>query len=174
MFSTFTGGGGLYARTRDQFSGEINTLIPGSWLGANHRFRVDWGATSVVFSIDGTPVATHNVTVNAGLRPLLSDFNTGGGALVVRWVRMSPYPAAGTFDFARVRRRRERRLGAGHLDERHPGRHEPRGERPHRQHADPRRLVDALPRARRLRAPTSPGARATSSIGRISRPAIPP
>ncbi len=32
------------------------------------------------------------------MRPLASDFNSGGPELSVDWLRMSPYPASGTFD----------------------------------------------------------------------------
>jgi hypothetical protein len=95
IFSTFTGGD-LYARTGNGTTG-TDTLIPGPWLGAPHRYRIDWTASSVVFSIDGTVVATHPVAITASLRPLASDYTVGGGSLSVDWLRLTPYAAAGTF-----------------------------------------------------------------------------
>ena len=50
IFSTLAGGE-LYARTTNGTS-TTNTLIAGSWLGAPHRFRIDWTATTVAYSID--------------------------------------------------------------------------------------------------------------------------
>ncbi len=61
IFST-GGGGALYARTHDGAT-PTDTLIPGPWLGAPHRYRIEWNADGVVFSIDGTPVATHAAAI---------------------------------------------------------------------------------------------------------------
>jgi hypothetical protein len=94
-FSTNTGGS-LYARTHNGTT-VTNTLLPGSWLGAPHRYRIDWNASSVVFSIDGTQVASHPVTITTSLRPLASDYTVGGGTLSVDWLRLSPYATPGTF-----------------------------------------------------------------------------
>jgi hypothetical protein len=95
MFSTRSGGS-LYARTWVG-STNSNTLIPGNWLGTPHRYRIEWNATDVVYSIDGTVVATHAGAITQSLRPLASDYSVGGGAVAVDWVRMSPYAASGTF-----------------------------------------------------------------------------
>jgi len=95
IFSTFAGGG-LYARTHTGTTA-TNTFIPSSWLGAPHRYRIDWNASSVVFSIDGTAVATHPVTITANLRPLASDYTVDGEALTVDWLRLTPYATPGTF-----------------------------------------------------------------------------
>jgi hypothetical protein len=91
MFST-RNGGSLYARTNN-----TNTQLGSSWLGAPHRYRIDWNASNVVYSIDGTAVATHSTTITSSMRPLASDFTAGGGTVVVDWVRMTPYAASGTF-----------------------------------------------------------------------------
>jgi hypothetical protein len=95
MFSTNTGNG-LWARTRVG-STNNNSQIPGNWLGAPHRFRIDWNANSAVYSIDGTVVATHARTITASMRPLASDATVGGGTVVVDWLRMTPYAATGAF-----------------------------------------------------------------------------
>ena len=36
-------------------------------------------------------------TLSGTMRPIASDFGAGGGALAIDWMRMSPYPAAGSF-----------------------------------------------------------------------------
>ncbi len=95
LFSTFNGGA-LYARTNSG-SASIDTPIPGSLLGAAHRFRIDWTATSVTYAVDGVLVATHAIAIGAPLRPMVSDFSVGGGSVSVDWMRLTPYAAAGTF-----------------------------------------------------------------------------
>ncbi|MFN0152452.1 MAG: N,N-dimethylformamidase beta subunit family domain-containing protein [bacterium] len=92
FFSTWNGGA-LYARTSDGTS----TLIPGAWLGASHRYRIDWQASGFNFSIDGTPVASIPFAVASNLRLFASDFSPGGGSLVVNWMRISPYAVSGSF-----------------------------------------------------------------------------
>jgi len=52
----------------------------------------------VVYSIDGTVVATHNVDLSDNLRPLVSDRNAGGDSLQVDWVRMTPYLSPCSFE----------------------------------------------------------------------------
>jgi hypothetical protein len=95
MFST-AGGGGLYARTHDG-ANPINTLLQGNWLGTPHIYRIDWTAASVVFYIDGVMVANHAAAIGASMRPIASDFNIGGGGVVVDWMHLSPFATTGTF-----------------------------------------------------------------------------
>jgi hypothetical protein len=96
IFST-SSGGGLYARTNNG-SSEINTLVAGSWLGTSHRFRIDWGTSSVVYFIDGAQVASHAIAIATNMRPLASDYITGGSSLVVDWLWMTPpYASTGIF-----------------------------------------------------------------------------
>jgi hypothetical protein len=97
MIGTFNTDTGLYARINNS-GATADTLIPGSWLGAPHRYRIDWSTSSVVFSIDGNPVHTQNVSIGANMRPVVSDFNTGGPVVSVNWLRMSPYATPCTFD----------------------------------------------------------------------------
>ncbi len=96
MFSTFNTTNTLYARTHDG-STSADTAIPGSWIGTAHRFRIEWDATEVRYSIDGVLRVTHPIGVGASLRPLASDFAGGGEALTIDWLRMSPYAASSTF-----------------------------------------------------------------------------
>src|SRR6185295_19049596 len=59
MFSTFSGGGGLYARTAANAGVTIDDPIPPppgapiDWGTSFHRFRIDWTAFNVVYWIDG-------------------------------------------------------------------------------------------------------------------------
>jgi hypothetical protein len=95
IFSTFNGGG-LFARTNSG-GASIDTPIVGSFLGSPHRFRIDWTASSIVYSVDDNVVATHAIALAGPLRPLASDFTVGTGGVSVDWIRMTPYAAAGTF-----------------------------------------------------------------------------
>jgi hypothetical protein len=95
MFSTGNGGG-LYARTHDGTT-PSDTLIPGSWIGAPHVYRIVWLPASVQYFVDGTLVATHAATITTQMRPIISNFNVGAAVATVDWMRMSPYAAAGTF-----------------------------------------------------------------------------
>ena len=88
IFSTWNGGG-LYARSNNGTKVR-DTLIPGSWLGAPHRFRIDWNSGNVDFYIDGSLVAAHSITFASNMRPLIADATTGGAALTISWVRMTP------------------------------------------------------------------------------------
>ena len=96
MFSTFNGGGGLYARTNNNGS-TVDTLIAGSLVGSSHRYRIDWLADSVVFSVDGTVVHTQPAAIAAQMRPLASDYLPGGATLSLDWLRLSPYASPGSF-----------------------------------------------------------------------------
>ena len=88
--------GRLYARTHDGAT-PTDTLVTGNWLNAPHRYRIEWNTSSINFLIDGVVVATHAAAIAANMRPIVSDFNTGGDAIAVNWMRLSPYAAAGTF-----------------------------------------------------------------------------
>jgi hypothetical protein len=94
MFSAL--GNGLHARTHDGVT-PTDSLIPGNWVGTPHRFRIDWGTAAVVFWIDGNQVASVPAVISASMRPVVSDFNIGTGAVQVDWMRLTPYATAGTF-----------------------------------------------------------------------------
>ena len=64
--------------------------IPGSWLGAPHKYRIDWTATSVSFFVDGTLFVTQSVAIPS-MRPIAaSDFLLGGGIVTIDRLWMSP------------------------------------------------------------------------------------
>jgi hypothetical protein len=90
IFSTGSGGSALQARTSNGAASQDDT-IAGNWLGAPHRFRIDWSSAQVVYSIDGTVVATHAIAVSDQMRPIVSDANTNGTSVSVDWLQMSPY-----------------------------------------------------------------------------------
>ncbi len=95
IFSTGTSGSpSLSARTYGSTTRTTN--LGTSYLGAPHRYRIDWTSTQVVYYIDGVQVASHTSVITASMRPLASD-QPGGYALTMDWMRMSPY--ATTCDF---------------------------------------------------------------------------
>jgi hypothetical protein len=95
MFSSGAGDG-LYARTNNSTTTN-DTAIAGSLFNTPHRFRIDWSAARVDYSIDGVLVATHNIAVSASMRPVASDYNGDGNPLRIDWMRLTPYAAASTY-----------------------------------------------------------------------------
>jgi hypothetical protein len=97
-FSTADTGESLWASTAQTGSPTPpNTNLGSSYLGAPHRYRIDWNATNVVFWIDGTRVATHTVTISTSMRPIAGEYDTGGQVLNVDWMHMSPYTNTASF-----------------------------------------------------------------------------
>ena len=88
----------LYART---LNGKVpvETLIPGTWFNAPHVFRIEWNSSSVVYSIDGSIVASHKVVFPSSVKMTFvgSDMFTSTGALTIDWIRFGPYTASGSF-----------------------------------------------------------------------------
>ncbi len=94
MFSV-KGDGRLYARTNNGARDNLETDLGTGYFGADHRYRIEWTATKVVYYVDGNVAATHAISFGpTQMRPLVSDFNTGGGNLSLDWLRMSPHTAA--------------------------------------------------------------------------------
>jgi len=99
IFSTKDTSDSLFARTSNG-SSSTDTLIPGNWRGAPHRYRIQWTDSSVIFFIDGNQMVSHPIIfdpVTQKMRPLVSDFYVGGPSLSVDWLRMSGYVPSGTF-----------------------------------------------------------------------------
>jgi len=92
-------GTGLHARTN--FYRPQDTRIPGDWLGAPHRFRIDWNVLDIVFSIDGSKVAKQLVPIVGFMRPMASESSRGRGSVLLEWMRLTPFAPAGSF-FSRV------------------------------------------------------------------------
>lgn len=85
--------GSLYAR----MDGAGDVLLSTTAVGSAHTYRIDWGATSFAFSIDGVLVTTITRTIGGNMVPIASDFSTGGGTLSLDWLRLTPYAASGSF-----------------------------------------------------------------------------
>ena len=83
---------------RSNFGGGSTDTPVGALVGTPHRYRIEWDANQVRYYVDGNLVATHSGTFSTALRVAASDFSAGGAELSVDWMRMSPYPASGTFD----------------------------------------------------------------------------
>lgn len=93
IFSTHNTTGALYARTNP--GGDV--LIPGSWIGAAHRFRIHWGPGTITFSIDGAVVSTQPYAGTNPLRAVVSDYNLNATGVSLDWMRVLPYAASGSF-----------------------------------------------------------------------------
>jgi hypothetical protein len=96
MFGTRTVGA-LWASSRVASGTQTNTSLGAAFLGGAHRFRIDWTSSSIVYSVDGTVVATHNVAITTAQRMVIRDATRGGPVLAVDWMRLSPYASSGTF-----------------------------------------------------------------------------
>ncbi len=90
-------GGNLQAQTRSNIVSSSSTGLGTTYLNAPHRFRVDWNAANVVYSVDGVVVATHTRTLTSAMSLVARDSTTGATPLIVDWMRLGPYPTTGTF-----------------------------------------------------------------------------
>jgi len=88
---------GIYAMSGASPEEEVRTLLPSVDLYAPHRFRIEWGTTSIKYYVDGTLMATHPFTIGQDLRPVISDYSKFGASVKVDWIRMSGFPTVGTF-----------------------------------------------------------------------------
>jgi len=88
----------LYARTVNA-ANPVETLIPGNWLNAPHLFRVEWNSANVVYSIDGSKVATHAVAFAPGINMTVvgNDTVKTDGMLTIDWMRVSPYAPSNNY-----------------------------------------------------------------------------
>ncbi len=96
IFSTGSGGTSLLARTNGG-SSSTDTDLGASLLGAPHRFRIDWTASKVVYSVDGAQVASHSIAISTAMRPVLSDAHADATNLAVDWLQMSPFGSGCSF-----------------------------------------------------------------------------
>lgn len=97
MFSTGSTGV-LQARTSLNGSSSADVIIPGSFTGAPHLYRIDWNPNSVEYYIDGNLVHTETITLPNGMRPAISDFNLAAPGISVDWIRLTPYLSPGSFE----------------------------------------------------------------------------
>jgi hypothetical protein len=93
---TTTPSGHLHAISRKSNGVQTDTDLGTTYLGAPHTFRIDWN-NNVVYSIDGTVVATQAQNITGQLRPVAQDGTVGGAQLAVSWMHLGPYATTGTF-----------------------------------------------------------------------------
>ena len=84
---------GIYAKTVNA-ANPVETLIPGNWFNARHVFRVDWTSTNVVYWVDGSKVATHQVTFAAGIKMTAVGNDKANGVPTIDWMRVGRYAAS--------------------------------------------------------------------------------
>jgi hypothetical protein len=97
IFSTRADGAQLWARTNDGTS-ETMTPLGTGYFSQPHLYRVEWGTSSITYTIDGLGVATHTVQIADTMRPQVMDSNDLSHVLTVDWLRMSDYaPSPCTF-----------------------------------------------------------------------------
>ena len=96
MFSTSNTSTTLFVRTHNG-STAASFPLGGGLIGSPHRYRIDWSSGQVLFSVDGTVVHTEPVAISGEMRPVVSDFDAGGPAVSLDWLRMGPYTPSGTF-----------------------------------------------------------------------------
>ena len=169
MFSNGFDGAGIQARTWSG-GGQINTPIPGSFVGSPHVFRIDWTPAAIEYRIDGNLVATHFEAIAGPMRVAASDFNVGGGAVTVDSLSMTPYASPCTFASRILDAGVRRDLAVADPHGRHAGWHERRALRPCRQHGRSGRVVDGLRacshrRCALARRPVSPVQRRADGCG---------
>ncbi len=89
--------GVLYARSVS--STVTETPLGKTLFGAPHRFAIVWKTGSMVYEVDGQRVAEHLFgSIPTQMTLVFADVTAaGGGALVVDWLRVSPYASAGSF-----------------------------------------------------------------------------
>ena len=90
MFGIGSSADSLYVRTNVNNT-TVETPIAGGWLGTAHRYQIEWTASQILFYIDGSLVHTANVAITQTMRPVISDYQSGGASVSVDWLHMSPY-----------------------------------------------------------------------------------
>jgi hypothetical protein len=96
IFST-SGGGQLYARTHIG-AASIDTPLGPALMGSFHRYRIDWTPAGVDYYVDSAMVISHAMTAGGPMRPIVaSDLSPFGAAVLVDWMRLTPYQAGGAF-----------------------------------------------------------------------------
>jgi hypothetical protein len=73
------------------------TVASGTWFNKSHKFRIDWNAGNIVYWVDDKKVATHNLAISSGMQPVAIDATVGDGAVVLQYLRVTPYAAAGSY-----------------------------------------------------------------------------
>lgn len=92
-----TSTGALIAATSNGVFGTTTTALPAGLVGTAHRYEVDWTASSTVYKVDGTTVATHSRGISGSMYIAAQDATVDTSPVVLDSVWLSPYTATGTF-----------------------------------------------------------------------------
>src|SRR5262249_33540034 len=105
MFSTGSAGTLIQARVNNgQPGGAVDVDVRTTCQDAPHRYRIDWPPGQVDLYIDGALAQSVAQTISVNMRPAISDFNANPSvaALVIDWIRMTPYTSPCTYTSAVV------------------------------------------------------------------------
>jgi alpha-tubulin suppressor-like RCC1 family protein len=94
--------GELYARSVNGAK-VVESLMAGiDWLGKSHRYKIVWTTGGAQYYVDNTLMITHSSMAwgSSIMRPAIVDSTGGDGALVVDWLRATPYAASGSYTSA--------------------------------------------------------------------------
>ncbi|MCI0670803.1 MAG: cadherin-like domain-containing protein, partial [Myxococcaceae bacterium] len=96
LLSTIDTDSQLFARINNA-GVSVDVPLPAGLVGSPHLFRIEWGASSVAFFVDGALVASRDVTLGADMRFIASDYFVGGASTSVDWVQVGPFFPSGVF-----------------------------------------------------------------------------
>ena len=94
----------LFARVNG--SGSLDVSLGAGLVGSEHTYRIEWTA-EVRFLVDGELVDSRSVAITAPLRPVISDYQSGGPVLRSigcgrpRTQRVAPSPPASSMQVNR-------------------------------------------------------------------------
>ena len=97
LFGTNDDGTSVVAITGDGTATSDEANIEAATLGEPHRYRVDWGTSEVVFSVDEVPIHTEEMAIAGPMVVLAGDTTPDSPLVGLEWVRVGPYAASGSF-----------------------------------------------------------------------------
>jgi Putative metal-binding motif len=100
MFSTNNTTTDVFARSSNGTTDTVTSVAVIPVTPVPHLYRIEWDVSEVRYYIDGGLVATHAVAIAGPMRPAISEFQIPAPALIVDWIRMTPFGAGCTFDSA--------------------------------------------------------------------------
>jgi hypothetical protein len=76
-----------------------STIAGLDWLNVPHEYEVRWNAGNAQYYVDGTLMASHTQMgwADTQMRPVIIDGTAGDTPMKIKWLRMSPYAAEGTY-----------------------------------------------------------------------------
>src|SRR5262249_16314025 len=89
----------LYAKTINGTK-SFDTLLAGiDWRGKSHRFQITTTGQNASYYIDGTLMISHTSMAwgTAAMAPVIIDSTVADGAIVVDWIRVTPFAASGSY-----------------------------------------------------------------------------